>query len=407
MEETKIEEILNATQSLKDLAMNDIEELDELVAENNNDINLETEYPYLIFKRDDLIRAINLCNKIVQPKSDVISYNSISFVPEIETKRLYFYATNELSHFRFYTELLGDTSEMLNINISIPLVILQKLVKLMGNKVLIYKKDINLYIRLLDGDLLLDFRQPDDKIIKFPGEPTEKLADINVTTIGYVVNSILPLLSAEVRGEVRKISFTGEKAYYNSSFYYIEALINSPQMSLSFRDAEFISKIYKYYKDKSILIYNVKSSLPRLFLKVDNIEYQFINSVASISILMTQQMEKVIKPIESLVNFDRLYKIVNLATTLPSSTGTVNLQYNDNKLQASIVSIKGNSDFTFSTELLEGVKLYNKEVLVKSETLRRLLSSFAGIDRIGIGLADLGITLEYKGIKAILMCTDA
>ena len=90
MEETKIEEILNATQSLKDLAMDNIEELDELVAENNNDINLDTEYPYLIFKRDDLIRAINLCNKIVQHKSDITSYNSISFVPEIETKRLYF-----------------------------------------------------------------------------------------------------------------------------------------------------------------------------------------------------------------------------------------------------------------------------------------------------------------------------
>lgn len=405
--EENIKDILDATQSLRDLAMNEAEELDEIIVDNNNNIDLNVDYPYLIFKRDDLIRTMNLCNKIVQSKSDVTSYNSISFIPKVSEKSMYFYATNELSHFRYKTELLGDINEMLNINISIPLVILQKLVKLMGNKVLIYKKDLNLYIRLLDGDLLLDFRQPDSKIIEFPGRVNEKLAELSVYSLGYVVNSILPLLSAEVRGEARKISFTGEKAYYNSSFYYIEALINSPQMSLSFRDAEFISKIFKYYKEKQIQIWSVDSNLSRLFFKIDNIEYQFINSVNSISILMTQQMEKVITPIESLVNYDRLYKIVNLATSLPTSTGNVNLQYLDKKLQATIVSVKGNSDFKFSTELIDGVKLYNKEVLVKAETLRRLLSSFAGIDRIGIALADLGITLEYKGIKAIMMHTDA
>lgn len=400
------EDIINAVQSFKDLAMTQIDEIEELVADNNSEINLEVDYPYLIFKRDDLIRAMNLCNKIVLTKSDSISYNSISFVPVLLHKRLYFYATNELSHFRFYTELLGDIDEMLNIKISIPLVILQKLVKLMGNKVLIYKKDTNLYIRLLDGDLLLDFRQPDDKIINFPGDFYEHITDISISNIGYIVSSILPLLSTEVRGEAKKILFTGDKVYYNSSFYYVEAALNSPKMSLSFKDAEFISKLYKYYKDKSIMIFSVDTDIPRLFLKIDNIEYQFINSVSSVSILVPQQMEKMMIPIESLVNYERLNKIIGLSTNLSMSTGNISLKYIDNKLHANIVSVKGNSDFSFTTDVI-GNKLYNKEVLVKSETFKRLLSVFNGIDKIGIALSDLGITLEYKGIKAIMMHIDA
>ena len=137
------ENLINVVQSLNDLAMKETEQLDEFIAENNDDIKLDINYPYLIFKRDELIRAMNLCNKIVQQKSDISSYNSISFIPDIENSGMYFYATNELSHFRYYTELLGDKSEMINENISIPLIILQKLIKLMGNKVLIYKKDNN------------------------------------------------------------------------------------------------------------------------------------------------------------------------------------------------------------------------------------------------------------------------
>lgn len=400
------EDLIDAVQSFKDLAMAQIDEIEELVADNNSEISLDVDYPYLIFKRDDLIRAINLCNKIVLTKSDLVSYNSISFVPVLLHKRLYFYATNELSHFRFYTELLGDTDEMLNIKISIPLVILQKLVKLMGNKVLIYKKDTNLYIRLLDGDLLLDFRQPDDKIIEFPGDIHEHIAEIPISNIGYIVNSILPLLSAEVRGEAKKILFTGDKVYYNSSFYYVESVISTPKMSLSFKDAEFIAKLYKYYKNKSIIILSVDTNIPRLVLKVDNIEYQFINSVSSVSILVPQQMEKMMIPIESLVNYERLNKIITLSTSLPVSTGNINLQYIDNKLHINIVSVKGNSDFSFNTEIIDGVKLYNREVLVKSETFRRLLSVFNGIDKIGIALSDLGITLEYKGIRAIMIHID-
>ena len=216
--EEDLKEFLEATQTLNDLAMKNTDELEELVADNDSDIELEVEYPYLIFKRDELVRAMNLCNKIVQIKSDIVTYNSISFIPYLPEKTMSIYATNELSHFRYTVELLGDEKEMLDLNFSIPLVVLQKLVKLMGNKVLIYKKDVNFYIRLLDGDLLLDFRQPDLSILKFPGEVDEKIADIGINHFGNIVNSILPLLNSEVRGDAKKILFTGEKAYYNSSF---------------------------------------------------------------------------------------------------------------------------------------------------------------------------------------------
>ena len=408
MEENALEDIIKATQSLNDLVMNTEPDLDEIVEDNNDEINLEVDYPYIIFYRSDLVRAMNLCNKIVQPKSNTTTYNSVSLVPVPFDKCIWFYATNELSHFRYRAELLGDMKETWDFPISIPLTILQKLVKLMGNKVLLYKKEENLYIRLLDGDLLLDLRQADMTILTFPGDVSDKdkIAELKINTIGSVVNNILPLLHAEIRGEAKRISFTGDKAYYNSSFYYIETSIKTPRMTLSLRDADFINKLFKYYKNDEIQIFSVKSNLSRLFLKINNIEYEFINSINSISDIITQQMNNIVKEPEVMVSYDRLYRTVTLATTLPYSTGDVILKYNKDKLQTSIISNRGNSDFSFTTELLTENKLYDKEVLVRAETLRRLLTSFNEADKLSIALADLGITLEYKNIKAIMMHTN-
>ena len=403
MGEDLIKNLLNINQSLSDLSMTSILDSDELIVENNDDIDLKTEYPYLIFNRNDLVRAMNLVSKLIKTKSEVSDYNSISFVPVSYNKKILFYATNDLSHFRMSTELLGEPEEFLKESFSIPLIVLQKLVKLMGNKVLIYKKESFYYIRLLDGDLLLDTRPINEKIIFFPGEVQDKIAELSLSGFGSIVNSILPLLNSEIKGESKKILFTGEKAYYKSSFYYIEAKLETPEISLSMNDSEFINKLYRYYKDKSILLFKVKSDVPRLFLKLDNIEYQFINSKSSMSNLMTQQMEKIINNIECTMNYDRFNKIVTLATSLPNSTGNINLNYDNNKLKLSIVSIKGNSDFNLSIDKEENVDLYNKEVMLNASTLKRLLSSFGNAEKIGIALGDKSTTLEYRNIKAIIM----
>lgn len=118
---------------------------------------------------------------------------------------------------------------------------------------------------------------------------------------------------------------------------------------------------------------------------------------------MTQQMEKVMKDIEAFINFDRFNKVVNLATSLPSSTGDLTLRYENDELIASINSNKGVSDFTFKLEKVSEDKLSVNTIYLKAGTLKRLLNSFSSADKIGIAISDTGVTLEYKNIKAIIM----
>ena len=405
MDDDKIKDLLDATQSFKDLMSDTTELMEDIEEVSKSEIDLNTIYPKLIFKTEDLVRTMNLCSKLIQPKSDNIAYNSISIAPVPELNTINFYVTNDLSHFRLTTELIGGNSNSINEIISIPFITLQRVIKLAGSKILIYKREDNLYIRLLGGDLLLDYRSIDMKYLQFPGEIKEKIADLGLDNIGSIVNVALPLLNSELRGDIRRINFTGEKAYYNSSFYYLESVIETPKISLSLKDSEFINKLYKYYKGKQIQLFKVESNLSRLFLKLDNIEYEFINSVHTISPTFLEQIDKLVSPIEVIVNHGRFVQVVTLATMLPSSTGTIGLSYKNNKLIIKISSNRGESEFTFDTKL-EKEHLYNKEIFVRAETLRKLLNAFSSVDKVGVALSDLGITLEYNGIKAVMMHTD-
>ena len=376
---------------------------DELIVDNNKEINLSIEYPYLIFSRDDLVRAINLCNKLVLSKSDIPEYNSISFVPVKFTKKINLYATNELSHFRISSELLGDLNNIIEEPFCISLTILQKIVKLMGNKVLIYKNDTRYYVRLLDGDLLIDARPINLDIITIPGNPTDKLSELWLNSFGRICTSLLSLMSSEISNDHKRLYFTGNKCYFKSPFYYIESDINSSEMVLSYRDIEFISKLYKYYKSNQIILFNVDTSLSRLRLILDNIEYQFINPKVPELNLVPQEMEKLIKDSEISLNFEKLYKIVSLSTSLPDSTDKISLKYLNNELVLSILNNKGNSNFNFQFEKINKGRLYGKELILNASTLKRLLDSFIGTEKIELSLDDKGITIRNELIKAFLM----
>lgn len=89
MEDKDLEELFSAASSLKSILGVD-QELDEFIEETGGDIDLNVQYPYLIFDKLSLVRAMNLCNKLIQQKSDVSSYNSISLIPNIEESTIYF-----------------------------------------------------------------------------------------------------------------------------------------------------------------------------------------------------------------------------------------------------------------------------------------------------------------------------
>ena len=405
MEETQIDNLAEYYNSIKELSKEETLE-DNVEVDNNKDIdlNLDSNYKYVIFNRDDLLAMINLSAPIVLVKSEHTVYNSITFVSTPDTKTLTMISTNELSLLRYKTELLGNSNQMLQGVFSIPLITLQKIVRLMGNKVLFYLTETNLCVRLLDGDLNLDIRTPNLDRLTLPGKVTDKLAELSLDNFGSIVSATLPIMNAEIKGDTRKISFTGEKAYYQSPFYYMESEIKTPSLVLKARDAEVISKIYsiRRYRGKTLQLFKIEAYVDRVKMILDNIEYIFISGNASQSNLMQTQLQRILKNVEAEVEYDRLNRLVNLAVNLPNSTGQITFEFSDSDLRVTLSSNRGKSNFKLPIEK-RTEHLFRKPVSVKAEPMKRLLSSFNNLDKIGIAFTDYSIILEKNGVKAVLM----
>lgn len=405
MEENQLNYMIDAIQSVKSLETEDKIE-DNIEVENNKDINLtvDSRYKHIIFDREDLLAMINLSTPIVLNKSEHVVYNSITFVPQPEYKTITMVATNELSLLRYKSELIGEVSQMSSSVFSIPLVTLQKIVRLMGNKALFYITEDSLCVRLLDGDLKLDLRVPNTDRLKLPGKVTGKLAELSLDNFGSIISATLPIMNAEIKGDTRKISFTGEKAYYQSPFYYIESAIKTPSLVLKARDAEVISKLYniKRYRGKTLQLFKIEAYVDRIKMIVDNIEYLFISGNASQSNLMLAQLERIMKEPEADVEYDRLSRLVNLSVNLPNSTGIITLEFSDIDLRVTLSSNRGNSNFILPIDK-KSHSLFRKPVSVKAEPLRRLLSAFNNPDKVSIAFTDYSIVIEKNGVKAALM----
>ncbi len=397
--ESTIEQLLNKLNNINASINTTVNELEE---SSEEDIKIDIDAPKVIIDRHDLLTIMNICSTIIQTKSDNIVYSSLTF---ISNKTLKIFSTNELSQFISDIKVIGENS--LDLVFSIPLVILQRLTKLMGKKVMFFISDNKLYIRLLSGDLLLDLRIPNEKLLRLPISDSDinESFEIPVNSFGRVITSILPLLSTEIRTDARKILFLGEKSYYLSPYYYIESYIKTPCMSLRMKDAEVISKIAKNYQDKNFLISTINSTIPRIKLKIDNITYIFISGNASMDNVIDSQISKMIQPTSAIFNFDRFNKIINLATLLPNSTGDVKIKIEDSSIYIYIISNSGESKFNIPCEILN-TESSNKLISLCAEPLKKLLISFNNSSKIGIAITDFGIILENEGIRAILMHND-
>ena len=379
------------------------QELDEIIEEslNNVQIDLNVDKPYLVFDRADLIRVMNLVSKIVLTKSEVPEYNSLVFVPDVNGKTLTINSTNDLSQFATTIELTGESNEMINEPFAIPFVFLKTICTFLGSKVLIFKDGVNFYIRLANGDLLVGARKVNLDKVNFIGTIKDKIGEIKVGDLNKVLSYFLPIMSTDTVTEGRRLTISDGRVYYNSNFIFVESELNIPDLTLSLHDIEFLCSLGKYYDNATLVLSNVESSVPRFFITVDKIKYEFISTKIDKNDSFLQNTRALFKPSDIVVSRKELSSLVGLAIGLPNTTGYLNLSYSD-KLYIGIETHSGNSLMnvpavgTPTGEFTTPIDLY-------SSILSNVLGAFSGSDNIGLSLTEANLSLEFDNTKAMMM----
>ena len=151
-----------------------VEEMEELLnalvnTENKvvgSSIDLKVEEEHIRFRREDLIKMLQLSSSIINLKSNQYVPKSITIVYEETGYKMI--ANNDLEYLEYKFSVLNLEHRLYD-SICLPIELIKSISSVLDNEILIYKKDGSYYIRLLlEGDLYLELPQPEAALLRKP-----------------------------------------------------------------------------------------------------------------------------------------------------------------------------------------------------------------------------------------------
>ena len=310
---------------------------------------LKIDYESIILEKEELIKTLNLASKIAHTSSTAIECNSITFIPDWERRTLTLTVTNDLTYFKCKTELIGAGNPLRDI-FSIKVETLNKLKSFFRDKILIYKKNNEYYIRLLDGDLLLEARIPNMTKLAFTTVPSNLIFEAKVNTFAELLNSY-KIMSDDFSD--KWLAFDGEKLSLCGLNFYSETRFRSPIMCLLMQDVDLLIRLNQYYSEDILQIFSTDSRIPKLYLKIGNIEIEILNVLSNINKTNIEKLSQFISTSSYSIETEALRRVLSIALNLSNIDKDCTLKIKDDSILVILKTSKGDSEFNLVTQKLE------------------------------------------------------
>ena len=388
--------------------------VEEMTKDLGVDIDLSVNFPRVVIPKTQLVQALNLASVIIKSNSSMNVPQSLTIIPKTDGN-VSLFTTDEMNAFSCEVSTGLNDADLIKENICLQSTLLTKLIPVMGNYVLIYRntdesdeENYNkLFIRLMDGDLVLDTKAPEESMLDQPMEMDELISSVNLSSLNEVVKTILPLVNLDIRPSNQKITFFNNNAFYNSPIYIIRGDITMPNLVLTRVDCEYIRRLSAFFKGSNVNFYKVKNSkVSRILIECGNCSYTFITATANIE----DRYTKLISDAETKnlvdVKYNKLLRITNLAVVLNYSVGRVGFRYKKDYLEVSIPSKKGDSFFKvdYSNSNID-ITESTDFITIQADQLKKLLQSFSNIQDISICIEGNMVIVKHDKFIAIFMHT--
>ncbi len=380
------------------------------VVENKEEskINKEVDEPHIRFKREDLIKMLQLSSSIINPKSNQYVPKSITIVfDELVYKMV---ANNDLEYLEYEFKVLNEENRLLD-TLCLPIELIKSVSNMLDEEIIIYKKDNSYYIRLLlEGDLYLELPSPEPALLRKPTNGIKPLnfkkeagSDCNLVSCSYLqeaLKSLIPIVEEEPILDKRRITFISDRAYYASRKYFMEYNLPLPRIRISLRFADVLRKISFAYNNSGVLEFYQDELVPsRIIVKCLGV--LFTSTVTSVpdESRLVEYLDRVKTHKELLVDIKDLERVVNIAYSLPYSRKEIKLKYN-NGLILSIPMKTKTTEFKIPSKLVGEIKT-NNEIILSARDLKKLLDSF-GTGDIIISILDKCVIVNKKNLIGVL-----
>lgn len=393
-----IEDFLNA------LVNNQIVKEDKEESKISKDIS----EPHIRFKRDDLVRMLQLSSSIINPKSTQCVPKAITIVfDELGYKMV---ANNDLEYLEYEFKVLNEENRLLD-TLCLPIELIKSVSSMLDEEIIIYKKDESYFIRLLlEGDLYLELPKPESALLMRPTKGTKPLyfkkeagGESNLVSCAYMqeaLKSLIPIVEEEVILDKRRITFISDRAYFASRDYFIQYNLPLPRMRISLRFADVLKKISMAYNDSGVLEFYQDEVVPsRIIVKCLGV--LFTSTVTSVpdEKKLVDFLDRIKTHKDILVDSKDLERVVNIAYSLPYSRKEIKIKYN-NGLIVGIPMKTKTTEFKIPSKSVKDIKI-TSELLLSAREFKKLLDSF-GTGEVSISILDKCVVISKKNLVGVL-----
>lgn len=374
--------------------------------EPKEDLDVE----HIRFSKKDILMMLQISSTIINPKSTQVVPKSITI--KLDTDGYKMIVNNDLEYLEYSFNILNKENKLRD-TISLPIELIKSIIGMIGEDIIIYKKDNSYYIRLLlEGDLYLDLPKPEDILVKRPISEIEPInfkveagEDSNIVSSSHLLEalkSITPLVEEEPILDRKRIVFLDDRMYFHSMKYFIEYNLPLPKMKISLRFAEVIKKIISVYNiDGGVKFYKDSINSNRVIIKYKDI--LFTSTVTNVieEKKLIEYLDRVKDYKQIIVKVKDIENIVNIAYALPYSKREVKIEYKD-ELIISIPVKNKITEFKVPSKLIGNNKV-NNSITVPAKNLKKLIDSFNYCEDITISILDKSIIINKDNLIGVLV----
>lgn len=376
-------------------------------------IDTNVEEPNLVLPRAELIRALKYSNIMVKKVTNDIESSSLNITYKDEGKVEY-----KLKDNMTWVTVEGSCAvsnnnpilKTLSFNISY----LTKLLSASSNDFLIYEgTSIDAkgeerqvyYVRLTNGDYIIDvFEGNEEKLIP-AGNKTEKLGTVAAGVVSTLCDVMSPLIDDTQEIQSKRTVLYEDRAIFRSVTYLLQFKNTFSKMCLRKKDLDLLKLVAAAGVD--IEIYNTDSNGENRIL------FQTPTVTISTSVSIPTRDEVVVARLNELENAkyikvdkNEFKKVLFLSGLGISTVATVEMNYNIDGLgiDAKIISKNGNSSLLIKGDNYNNLEPLNQSIVIYAPQILTLLKSFEGGKDLEVAFLQSGVALKDTtlGIEAIM-----
>lgn len=388
--------------SFDDVDLGDISEdsLDDLDLSNFGEVDDSIDFPHIKVSTKQLVEFLKVAKSVCSSGGRDVVSKAVCMEPVGET--LECRATDFDVYVKRDLEILNTENRLSEIVI-IPTDILIKLMKAVPVNTIIYKKDDEFFIRLYGGDIILETHTMSSDKFKCMDE-MDQVGAIEASDLYSVVKDFSPTILAAISPQERRIIFEKDGAHARYLWSILKADKEFSDFDLKVKDVGVI-KILTVGSEEMLKVFISKDvdAVKRCSLRGEKFEYTFLVSETAVNETMKTDMSEIISNTGVYVDFLQVYKMVELASDLPYSTGKIGMNFTEEGVNLSIKTKKGNdSNFNISGSIEGDVVPLAEELQLQAKLLKVLMRTFANKSSIKICLSDKGYGMVADSYSAVM-----